>query len=57
MKKQIDVDELLAELERRKQEIFHNQDSKVLQSQQTLKIGAVLGINDAMVVIKKIAKD
>lgn len=56
MGKKVDVDKLLEELEKRKQEVFQHK-SKAIETPTTLKNGAVLGINDAIVLIKKLTKE
>jgi hypothetical protein len=57
MSKKVDVDKLVEELERRRQEVYDNQVSTALRSKTTLKAGAVLGLNDAIVLIKKLTKE
>jgi hypothetical protein len=57
MSKKVDLDKLIEELEKRRQEVYNNQTSKGLQTPTTLKTGAVLGLNDAIVLIKKLGKE
>ena len=56
MGKKADVDKIIEELEKRRQEVYDNHTSAALQKNCTLKSGAVLGLNDAIVLIKKLAK-
>jgi len=57
MSKKVELDKILEELEKRKLDVYNNRESKGLQMQTSLKTGAVLGLNDAIVLIKKIAKE